>query len=131
MNKRQQFLVDYLGALGAKELLFSIIGPDTVSGTVVYDPNDPEERQDFCWHASEADVPSDNPCRLAAFIRREALLDIDRLRASRDDLRKMYNQSEPVALSPTDFSKALDTLEEIRVCMVDDGEETDTYFIHE
>jgi rubredoxin len=131
MNKRQQFLNDYLGALGAKDLLFSDIGPGTISGTVVYDPSDPEERQDFCWHACEADVPSDDTCRLAALIRREGLLDIDKLRVSRDDLRKMYNQSEPVALSPADFDKALDTLEEVRVRMVDDGEETDTYFIHE
>jgi hypothetical protein len=65
MIKRKQFLTDFLGALGAKEILFSDIGPDTVTGTVVYDPSDPEERQDFRWHACEADVPagrSDKAC---------------------------------------------------------------------
>jgi len=33
---RKLFLTDFLGALGAKEILFSDIGPDTVTGTVVY-----------------------------------------------------------------------------------------------
>jgi len=66
--KRKQFLTDFLGALGAKEILFSDIGPDTVTGTVVYDPSDPEEHQDFRWHACEADVSSgslDSPAVLA------------------------------------------------------------------
>jgi rubredoxin len=98
---------------------------------LVYDPSDPEERQDFRWHACEADVPSERVCRLAALVHQQSLLDIDKLTVSREELRQVFNQNESVPLSPAECDQILDRLEKVRVRMVDDGEETDTYFIHE
>ena len=45
--KRKLFLEAFLGALGAKEILWTDFKPDKVYGTVIYDPDDEEERQDF------------------------------------------------------------------------------------
>ncbi len=129
--KRKHFLIEFFGALGAQEVTFSDIQPNRISGTAVFDPNDPEECQDFCWHASDSDVPSDRVCRLAELMHKRGLVDIDRLTVTRDDLRQLYNQNESAPLSPEEFNHVLNTLEEVQVCMIDDGEETDTYFIHE
>jgi hypothetical protein len=49
MDKRQDFLTDFLGALGAQEIRFSQITPESISGTVIYDSADPDEQQDFRW----------------------------------------------------------------------------------
>lgn len=129
--KREHFLKEYLGALGAHELVFSNVRPETISGTAIYDPNDPEERQDFCWHMTEADVPSDHVCRLAALIHKDKLLYPDKLTVTRETLRQLYNKDNRTNTSPSEFDIILNTLEEVRVRMVDDGEQTDTYFIHE
>jgi hypothetical protein len=129
--KRKQFLIHFLGPLGTQRVAFSDIQPDKISGTVVYDSNNPEERQDFCWYASESDVPSDRVCRLAELLHEQGLVDIDRLTVTRDDLSQLYNQNESVSLSSEEFNKILDQLKEVRVRRGDDGKETDTYFIHE
>ena len=128
---RKEFLTEFLGALGAARVVFKLEKDDAISGTVIYKPNDPEECQDFCWHASESDVPSAPVCRLAALINRRHLLSIDNLTVTREQLRNIYNKEESTELTPAEFGDVLDKLEDLSVSMVDEVEETDRYFIHD
>jgi len=131
MDTRSQFLAEFLGALGAKEIRHLNISPDAVTGTVVYDPTDPEEQQDFLWPLAESAAPSPAVVRLAALIRREGLLHSDKLQASRKELFTRFNVDQGSICSTGQFSAVLDELLQVRVPMVDDGVESDYYFIHE
>ncbi len=90
MNKRIYFLERFLGALGAAEIEWTRIMPDYVQGAVVYDSTDPEERQDFIWQVTEADVPREEVVLLAAMINAQRLLSIDKLTVSRQELQRWY-----------------------------------------
>ncbi len=128
--KREEFISAFLGAFG-ETVVVTAIESDHVSGTVIYDAADAEERQDFCWHASDAKLPSDSAYRLACLIEEEALLDIDRITLPQNTLRQKYNGRWGVKLKSQEFEQVLRELESIKVRMVDDGEETDTFFMHE
>ncbi len=49
---RKDFLIEFLGALGAVDIVWHQETDALVSGTVIYDKDDPDETQDFCWHLS-------------------------------------------------------------------------------
>jgi hypothetical protein len=127
---RKTFLDAFLGAFG-KEVVVKETAADRVSGTLIYKSEAPEERQEFCWHVSEADVPPEPLYRLACLIREQDLLDIDRIIPSTDLLREKYNRRWKTSLNADDFAHVLRELEEVAVSMVDDGEEGDAFFIHE
>jgi hypothetical protein len=127
---RKQFIEAFLGAFG-EVVVITTIEPDRISGTVIYQPDDPEEQQEFCWHASETNLPSESTYRLACLIKEQNLLNIDRIVPSRDALRLKYNHRWDRNLTPPEFDCVVDDLEGVKVRMVDDGEETDTYFMHE
>jgi hypothetical protein len=131
MDRRQQFLSEFLGALGASEILYEKITPDFIHGAVVYDQNDPDERQDFRWSLHEDDSPSLEIIRLTSLIRAGNLLSIDKLKVSREDLLARVNSSNEINYSSEQFSNLLDELLRIQVSMIDDGAESDWYFIHE
>ena len=130
MGQRVEFLRSFLGALGAQELLISEEENDRVCGTVVYDPMDREERQDFCWRATEAESPREEICRLAEILREEKILDSDRIPLSLDELRSHYNCKYETTLDLSQFNIIAMALMQIRVRMIDNGEETDSYLIH-
>jgi hypothetical protein len=44
---RKEFLIDFLGALGAKKLIFLKFKNDCVSGIAAFDINDPDEPQNL------------------------------------------------------------------------------------
>ena len=131
MDRRQEFLAEFLGALGAREIRHLQVTPAFVCGTVVYDPNDPEEQQDFRWSIGPDDAPSHSVIRLAGLIRTDGLLSIDKLRASRQDLLARFNAGSDPNCSPEQFTAVLEELLQVRVAMLDDGVESDYYFIHE
>jgi hypothetical protein len=131
MDTRSQFLAEFLGALGAKEIRHLKASPDFVSGTVVYDLADPEEQQDFCWSLDQSASPSPAATRLMAFIRREGLLHSDKLLVSRHDLLARFSAAQSSPASTEKLSLAFDEILKIRVPMLDDGVESDQYFIHE
>jgi hypothetical protein len=131
MSQRIEFLRDFLGTLGAKEVKISEITDEIVRGRVICDPNDPEEFQDFFWHARELDVPGPEVCKLARLIHQRQLMDIDKLKVSRAELKKIYAQEHGASFNGLEFGDMVDQLEGIEVRMMDDGVETDTYFIHE
>ena len=131
MDRRQQFLVEFLGALGAKELRDLEVTSSAVSGTVVYDRNNPEEQQEFRWAMAPADAPPTAVIRLAALIRSAGLLDGDKLIATRQELFAHFNAIMDSECSAEQFTAALESLLQIQVPMLDDGVESDYYFIQE
>ena len=122
--KRQIFLKSFLGALGAVNILWTDLQIDKIYGTVIYDPSDPEERQDFVWHMTEDEVPNDDVRKLLDFLSSNELIDID----------KIIKPTEQIEIDFIDKDKIEETwnsLFDIGVRMVDDGDETDIFFIHD
>lgn len=136
---RKSFLSHFLGALGAEDILWVEENDEYIKGTVVYPPEtsipyyDPIEdgQQDFCWHATEGDTPDSDICKLIELIHHHRLLDIDMLTVSRNDLRTLFSGEIREVVSVVRFDTALHGLLNIFVNMVDDGKETDIFFIHE
>lgn len=141
MSARRQFLEAFLGALGAAEIINYSETADSANGTVRYaadaelldlsDVGDEEELQDFCWDVSEDDLPDPLVYQLADLIHRFHLLDVDRLKVSRDTLHAMVVQDLEAEVNRIAFDEALDELKAIRVAMVEDGEEVDIFYIQE
>ena len=124
MEKRKSFLKSFLGALGAKEILWGDIRFDKIYGTVIYDLTNPEERQDFVWHMTENNVPTEDVKKLLEYLSKNKLIDID----------KIFIPIEKLNIDFIDKSKLENVWHElfnIQVRMIDDGEETDCYFIHD
>jgi hypothetical protein len=131
MDRRQEFLAEFLGALGAREVRHLQVTPSSISGTVVYDPGDPNEQQAFRWSVGQDNAPSPAAIRLAGLIRSGGLLRIDKLRVSRQDLLGLFNAGQDPGYSTEQFTAVLEELLQIEVPMLDDGVESDCYFIHE
>ena len=101
-----------------------------VSGQVVYDPNDPEEVQDFCWHMKEEGVPSREVFELVKLLETKRLLDTDKISVSLKILLIKFNEFTEAKLDKQEFFVVLKELMNVRVEMVDHGKESDFYFIH-
>jgi hypothetical protein len=122
--RRQKFLEAFLGALGAKKIIWTDKTENTISGVVIYDQSNPTECQDFIWHMTEENSPDDQVIRLLTYLSESGLLDGDKLKAAPNEIH----------LDDID-NKTLDSLFDqlfnVSVNMVDEGEETDIYFIHD
>lgn len=129
-SKRKEFLKSFLSALGAAEVKFSHVSDVLIEGTVIYVEDDPEERQDFSWTATENDAPPKRVMEIVKVIQKENLIDIDRLRVSEDHLYDRTRKIFSNGLSRQEFDIGLKELLSIQIPMVDDGIETDIYFIH-
>jgi hypothetical protein len=129
--RRREFLKEFLGALGAVDIQWLEETEENISGTVIYEPNDPEETQDFAWHKSEADAPSRDVVNLVKLINEQNLLSIDQIKITRPELQEKYNSTYGQKTTEQEFANILESLEAIEVPMVDEGHETDAYFIHE
>lgn len=124
--QRQRFLDSFLRLLGADSILWKSFEIDKIHGTVIYDPNDPYERQDFCWHMTEDNIPSEEVFDLINFIRENNLIDVDKITVPFAELFLRTKGSDF-----KHFMLLAEELTNIKVRMVDDGEETDTYFVHD
>tara|TARA_B100000989_G_C19383474_1_gene402633 strand:+ start:303 stop:695 length:393 start_codon:yes stop_codon:yes gene_type:complete len=129
--RRKQFLEEFLGALGAREIHWEEETESSISGTVIYEPGVPDEAQNFIWWIQESEVPSSEVKELASLIKEQNLLSIDQIRVSREELRRLYSIKLDHIISDSEFLSILETLESVEVAMVDEGKETDVYFIHE
>jgi len=129
--RRKQFLIEFLGALGAKEIQWQKEADTSISGAVIYEINDPEEVQEFIWHVQESEAPSEDVRKLAELLNEKSLLNIDQIIVSRHELRNLYSKKQGRIVPENEFIAILETLESIEVPMVDEGKETDVYFIHE
>jgi hypothetical protein len=130
MNRRE-FVELFLEALGAKEIVYSEINENSVRGTVIYEHGNFEEKQDFIWHALEDEIPSEHTVRLIKVLKEEELLDIDRIKPTREELRVIFNDYYKQNMDKQSFERIINSLERINIKMVDEGEETDSFLIHE
>ncbi|MDO6389824.1 hypothetical protein Q4E40_06775 [Pontibacter sp. BT731] len=123
-SNRQIFLESFFDALGAHEVLWLFEDARCVASTVVYDPTDPDEQQDFIWHAEEAKAPGEDVRTVLAHLKEYQLLHMDKLKLPVTHLviPGMDAQSK---------LKAFDELFNVQVSTVDDGEESGYYRIHE
>ena len=131
MDRRQEFLEEFLGALGAHELADLQVTPTDISGTVIYDPRDPEESQDFRWSIPPTAAPSPDVIHLIRLIRNQKLLVSDKLLLSRQDLLARFVAEEDPSYSSEQFAVILAELLQVNVPMLDHGVESDYFFIHE
>ena len=129
-TKRKAFLTEFLSALGAVEIQYSFESIDSIAGKVIYDHDKADESQDFCWHVTEEQVPSSNAFNLTQLLNREHLLNIDKIVVPQEELLWKLKTTYGTTLTHTQFQETLEELRTIQVAMVDDGEETDVYFIH-
>jgi hypothetical protein len=124
LEKRKSFLKAFLGALSAKEILWVDIQPDKIYGTVIYDQTDPDERQDFVWHITEDNVPGEEVKNLLDYLSNSKLIDIDKIVYPIAELNIYFIEKHKL-------ESVWKELFNIEVRMIDDGEETDSYFIHD
>ena len=122
--KRQLFLKSFLGALGTVEILWTDIQIDKIYGTVIYDISDPQERQDFVWYMTENNVPNDDVRNLVEYLSKNRLIDIDKIMTPINKLQIDF-------IDKSKLENVWNELFDIEVRMMDDGEETDSYFIHD
>lgn len=125
MNKsnRLNFLKSYLKLYGVEKIELINETVDSISGIAIYDENDPEERQEFIWHKSEKDIPSP-----------ELNILIEKIVAEKwhngDKISEHIEELEFEEFDNSTKNKILTELFDVRIRMVDDGEETDSYFVH-
>jgi len=121
--KRLNFLKSFLKIYGVEKIKLTNITSDSISGIAIYDENDPEERQDFIWYKSENEVPSP-----------ELNILIEKIVAEKwhngDKISEHIEELEFEEFDNATKDKILTELFRVEIRMVDDGEETDTYWVH-
>ncbi len=110
--------------MGARKIHWSARNAGSVSGTVVYDLTDPDERQDFIWHMTEEETPSEQLAELISYLVEHQLLDGDKLKVPTTEV-------QVPGINDAIKEQLFEELFQVGVNMVDEGEETDTYFIHD
>jgi hypothetical protein len=121
--KRKLFLETFLRALGAVHISWGRIEPDKIYGTVVYDLTDPEDYQDFVWHMTEENVPSEDARKLIQYLSDRHFIDADRITIPLSAHRFDF-------IEPARHKQVIDELFHIEVKLVDAGRETGTYSLY-
>tara|TARA_R110002050_G_scaffold109796_1_gene221123 strand:- start:47577 stop:47957 length:381 start_codon:yes stop_codon:yes gene_type:complete len=122
-SKRLDFLKSFLKLYGVERIELTNETENSISGIAIYNKNDPEERQEFIWHKSKMEIPSPELKILIEKIVAEKWHNGDKLWS---DIKNMAF----VEFNNLTRDKILDELFDVQIHMVDDGEETDSYFVH-
>ncbi|WP_022825971.1 hypothetical protein [Hymenobacter norwichensis] len=122
-HKRKAFLSVFLGALGAVDLVWGDAYFNKIYGAVLYAVKDVEEQQAFVWHMTEQEVPSPEVTMLVRYVTQHGLLNFDKLSRPLSEIAKIIEVRKR--------EKAVRDLFAVDVKMLDDGVETDSYFMHE
>ncbi|MFC1542615.1 hypothetical protein ACFL4M_01870 [Pseudomonadota bacterium] len=135
---RIDFLEQFLGALGAKSIVIIHECSESIEGRAFFendpaasyfDPDD-DQTQGFVWHRSAFNSPRRVACNIVSLLNKKLLLDIDKIKLSRKELYDNY-VAEYAEIEHSKFTMGLEEILRIEVNMVDDGKETDIFFIHE
>jgi hypothetical protein len=121
-RRREKFLEKYLKLFGVSKLDFKLIAHDKICGRAFFLDN---EYQDFCWIMNEEKVPKDNVLELIKQLKDNDLINIDKLTGTPELLFTMTKQNDY-----EDFISTFYELMSIHVQMIDNGKETDSFFIH-
>ena len=122
-SNRLNFLKSYLKLYGVEKIELTNETVNSISGIAIYDENDLEERQEFIWHKSEKEIPSPELNILIEKIVAEKL-------HNGDKISEYIVELEFEEFDNSTKDKILTELFDVRIRMVDDGKETDSYFVH-
>lgn len=123
-DNRQKFLCSYLGLYGVDNIEITEFDKAKICGIAIY--LDDEDTQEFCWHMTEDNVPSDDLIELIQIIKNNEFNRTDKVIVSADELFEKTEWTDR-----NKFDKTFDELFEVEVKMIDDGEETDSFFMHD
>lgn len=123
-DKRQNFLRSFLGLYGVENIEITKFDKEKICGIAIY--LDDEDTQEFCWHVTEDNVPSDDLIELIQIIKNNEFNRTDKVIVSADELFEKTEWTDR-----NKFDKTFDQLFEVEVKMIDDGEETDSFFMHD
>jgi hypothetical protein len=122
-SKRLNFLKSYLKLYSVERIELTSETLEFISGIAIYDENDPEERQEFIWYKSEKEIPSP-----------ELNILIEKIVAEKwhngDKISEHIEELEFEEFSNSTKEKILTELFDVRIRMVDNGEKTDSYWVH-
>ena len=121
--KRLNFLKSFLKFYSVEKIEIINETENWIHGIAIFTNSDPEEKQEFIWYKSEAEAPSV-----------ELNILIDRIVTDKLHVGDMILK-ETDKLVFTEFSnqtkdELINELLEIEVKMIDNGEETDIFFVH-
>jgi len=122
---------NFLLALGGSKVVFDKKELKLLSGKVYFDDLTEEESQEFKFVPSGEIVFS--PCldTLISKIRETRLIDIDQISIGRQMLVEQMQEGGLSDFSPEEVRQAVLDLFKIRIDMIDEGMETDYFFVHE
>jgi hypothetical protein len=124
LDKRQIFLEHFLGLYGVDEIKITKFANDKICGLAIYP--DENDAQEFCWHITEDKVPSEELINLIEIIKYNRFNETDKVTVSAD---RLFEKTE--WMDRDKFDKIFNELFQIEVRMIDDGEETDSFFMHD
>ena len=123
-SKRKNFLEHYFKIFGMEKFEWINETEESIRGIVVYDTSDLDERQEFIWNISENEIPS-----------KKVNLLIDKLISEKfligDKLIKPTAEIEFVEFDNSTKEKLFAELFDVGINMVDNGKETDMFYIHD
>ena len=95
---------------------------DRICGIAVFSDN---ETQEFCWHTTKEKAPENDVLKLIETIRINGLNEGDKLKVTEEELFILLGWSDR-----SRFQKSIDELFSIEIKMIDEGNETDSFFLH-
>ena len=122
---RQKFLEEFLKFYKVCKVEYNFINDYKISGIAIYDLNDLDERQEFCWHMDEENVPRKEVFEIINIINENGWCDVDKITISENELFDKLGWP-----NRTLFDRHFEKLFEVEIKMVDNGEETDSFFVH-
>ncbi len=123
--RRQKFLEEFLKLYRVEKVEYTKVEDEKIIGIAIYDTNNSEEKQEFCWHMSEEKLPSESTLKLIQIINENGWCDIDKITVSKKELfQKLKWNNEKL------FNEAFAELFDVEINMLDNGEETDSFFVH-
>ena len=119
----------FLQLFDCSRIVFLESTPDHLLGRVAWE-DDPEDFQEFNVDLRQNPL-SEDALALADFLNTRRVVEIDRIVTPRPELREMFLKAGYQDWTSQRFDQALARLRAFRVRMIDDGEETDSFFLHE
>ena len=123
-SNRKIFLEHYFKIFGMEKLEWINETENSIRGIVVYDTLDFDERQEFVWNKSENEIPSEKLNFLIDKLISEKLL-------IGDKLIKPTAEIEFAEFDNSTKEKLFTELFNVGINMVDNGKETDMFYVHD
>ena len=129
MNRRQCF-EQFMRMFAGPTLTITQETQECIRGELRW-PDYTDDVQEVRWDAAESKLPSRLCFQLVSLIADKELLDIDMISASRQELFDIFQSQTTSPATFLEFESALEELQTISVARIDDGEESDSFFVHE